>query len=175
MKTRLFALFRVVILLVLAVFPLWIESFSGLYAMPTASAQDVDTSAITDDQVNAIAKQMFCPVCENTPLDVCPTQACAQWRELIRQKLAEGWSEQEIMDYFVEQYGARVLSAPPARGFFWLAYLVPPAAILAGAFILLRTLHPWKKSGASVEPTLPQPPVVQDEYTRRLEEELRKR
>ena len=29
----------------------------------------------TDDEVNAVAKQLFCPVCENTPLDVCPTQA----------------------------------------------------------------------------------------------------
>ncbi len=30
----------------------------------------------TDDEVNRIAKQLYCPVCENTPLDVCPTQAC---------------------------------------------------------------------------------------------------
>ena len=44
----------------------------------------------TDDDVNRIAKQLFCPVCENTPLDVCPTEACRQWRELIRQMLSEG-------------------------------------------------------------------------------------
>ena len=30
----------------------------------------------TDDAVNKIAKQLYCPVCENTPLDVCPTEAC---------------------------------------------------------------------------------------------------
>jgi cytochrome c-type biogenesis protein CcmH len=34
----------------------------------------------SDDQVNAIARQLYCPVCENTPLDVCPTTACHQWR-----------------------------------------------------------------------------------------------
>jgi cytochrome c-type biogenesis protein CcmH len=38
----------------------------------TVSAQG---STPTDDEVNAIAKQLFCPVCENTPLDVCPTDA----------------------------------------------------------------------------------------------------
>jgi cytochrome c-type biogenesis protein CcmH/NrfF len=75
---------------------------------------------ITDDQVNAIARQMFCPVCENTPLDVCPTQACAEWRELIREKLAAGWSEAQIKQYFVDQFGDRVLAAPPARGINWL-------------------------------------------------------
>ena len=38
----------------------------------------------TDDEVNRIAKQLYCPVCESTPLDVCPTEACRQWRDLIR-------------------------------------------------------------------------------------------
>src|SRR5574339_1262579 len=61
----------------------------------------------TDDDVNRIAKQLYCPVCENTPLDVCPTEACRQWRALIRQQLGEGWSEERIQEYFVQQYGAR--------------------------------------------------------------------
>jgi cytochrome c-type biogenesis protein CcmH/NrfF len=55
-----------------------------------ASAQDTEPTGPTDDEVNAIAKQLYCPVCENIPLDVCPTQACAQWRDLIREKLARG-------------------------------------------------------------------------------------
>ncbi|MFO3796844.1 MAG: cytochrome c-type biogenesis protein CcmH [Anaerolineales bacterium] len=67
----------------------------------------------TDDEVNRIARQLYCPVCENTPLDVCPTEACRQWRELIRQMLAEGKSEEEIKQYFVEHYGARVRTAAP--------------------------------------------------------------
>src|SRR3972149_667152 len=74
----------------------------------------------SDDEVNAIAHQLYCPVCENVPLDVCPTQACDQWRSTIRDKLAQGWSEAQIKDYFVEQYGARVLATPPASGLNWL-------------------------------------------------------
>ena len=132
-----------------------------------------DTSMISDDQVNAIAKQMYCPVCENTPLDVCPTQACAQWRELIRLRLAEGWSEDQIKDYFVEQYGVRVLGAPPAKGFNWLVYLIPPLAIVAGAVILFQALKGMqKKSQPAVQAETPAPA---DDYVRRIEEELRKR
>ena len=37
----------------------------------TARAQD---GFPTDDDVNKIAKQLYCPVCESTPLDVCPTE-----------------------------------------------------------------------------------------------------
>ena len=137
----------------------------------SAAAQQASPS---DDEVNAIAKQMFCPVCENTPLDVCPTQACAQWRELIREKLAEGWSEEQIKDYFVEQYGARVLGAPPAQGLNWLVYLIPPIAIIGGIYILYRAMSSWKQSSQTATTTQPAQPL-QDEYLARLEEELRKR
>ena len=127
----------------------------------------------TDDEVNRIAKQMYCPVCESTPLDVCPTEACRQWRELIRTMLAEGKSEAEIKQYFVEHYGARVLAEPPNR---LVAYLVPAVAILLGALLLLRGFQMWMKpsiteAGAAPDEAKP----IQDPYVARLEEELKKR
>ncbi len=134
----------------------------------------------SDDQVNAIARQLYCPVCENTPLDVCPTAACAQWRELIRQKLEAGWGEQQIKDYFVAQYGARVLGAPPAKGINWLAYLVPPVIILAGVYVLFRAFSSWKRPRLAFEnqPQASLPPAakdaVQDEYIKKMEDEIRK-
>jgi len=147
----------------------------------------------SDDQVNAIASQLFCPVCENTPLDVCPTEACHQWRELIRQMLAEGKSEAAIKKYFVDHYGARVLSEPPVTGLNWLVYIVPPAAFLVGIFLIYKAFRTWKKpwsasaktafplrpgwktipeSGSSPKTTISS--KENDEYIERLEEELRK-
>lgn len=126
----------------------------------------------TDDEVNAIAKQLYCPVCENIPLDVCPTQACAQWRETIRQKLAEGWSEQQIKDHFVEQYGARVLATPPAEGLNWLVYVLPPVAFLVGAVVLGRALRSWRRAAATAPAAPAAPPASDDPYVRRLEDEL---
>ncbi len=134
----------------------------------------------SDDQVNAIARQLYCPVCENTPLDVCGTTACAQWRELIRQKLAAGWNEQAIKDYFVQQYGARVLGSPPLKGLNVLVYIIPPLAIIAGVYILYHAYRTWKRPGqpAAVESSPAATPgtnAVPDEYIQRLEEEVRKR
>ena len=147
----------------------------ALLLATSAAAQDSGQSTVTDDQVNAIAKQLYCPVCENIPLDVCPTQACAQWRALIREKLSQGWTENQIKDYFVAQYGDRVLATPPARGLNWLVYVIPPVAILAGVFILYRAMRAWKAPASA-------PPVSgltdespKDEYIERLEEELRRR
>ena len=95
----------------------------------------------SDDQVNQIARQLYCPVCENVPLDECPTAACQQWRNLIRQKLAEGWSEKDIKDYFLAQYGDRVLGEPPRKGLNWMLYILPPAVILVGLVLIVANLR----------------------------------
>ena len=162
---------------------LWLAAFILLLGLTftIASAQDPQPQPVTDDMVNAIAKQMYCPVCENIPLDVCPTQACAEWRELIRLKLAEGRSAEWIKDYFALQYGDRVLAQPPARGLNWLVYILPPVAILAGVYILFRAFKTWRQpitddSEASVEmPTTATPASPGDDYIARMEEELKKR
>ena len=127
----------------------------------------------TDDDVNVIAKQLYCPVCENIPLDVCPTKACSQWRETIREKLTAGWSEEQIKQYFVEQYGARVLAAPPAQGLNLLIYILPVVSFIIAAFILLRAFYSWRKAETPAESDAPI--KSDDPYVARLEEELRKR
>jgi cytochrome c-type biogenesis protein CcmH len=130
----------------------------------------------SDDEVNAIAKQLYCPVCENIPLDVCPTKACDQWRGTIREKLSLGWDEAQIKQYFVDQYGDRVLSTPPPRGFNWLIYVLPPLAFVAGAGILFHVFRSWRETPQTVrtEPSKSQD-ASEDPYVRLLEEELRKR
>jgi cytochrome c-type biogenesis protein CcmH len=129
----------------------------------------------SDDEVNRIAKQLYCPVCENVPLDVCPTKACEQWRETIRQKLAEGWSEEQIKQFFVDQYGARVLATPPPSGFNRLVYILPPLAFLAGIYMLLRAFRSWRRPAPAGEPlAAAEDEVPADPYVARLEEELRR-
>jgi cytochrome c-type biogenesis protein CcmH len=149
--------------------------FASIAATELVQAQDQGPQAPTDDQVNAVAKQLYCPVCENIPLDVCPTQACSQWRELIREKLAAGWTEDEIKTYFVAQYGDRVLATPPASGLNWLVYIIPPLAIIGGIYILYRALQAWKQP-AEGESEEEQPrPELDEDYVARLEDELRQR
>ncbi len=155
---------------------------SLLAALPV-SAQEGDNE-VTDDEVNAIARELFCPVCENTPLDVCETQACKQWRELIRTKLEEGWTEEEIKQYFVDNYGARVLSEPPKKGFNLLVYFVPPIIILIGVVILFRAFKEWQGDNdyededietlEATEPETSENDSDANDYMAQFEEELKK-
>ncbi len=136
-----------------------------------------DKTPVTDDQINEVARQLYCPVCENIPLDVCPTQACAQWRALIKEKLEAGWSTDQIKEYFAVQYGDRVLGEPPRKGFNWLVYILPPLMILAGALILgwiIKGMRSPKKVTGSI-PDQQDSSSSGDEYIAKIEEELKKR
>jgi cytochrome c-type biogenesis protein CcmH len=139
-----------------------------LLSAGTVAAQEGEP---TDDEVNAIAGELYCPVCPNEPLDVCQTQACVQWRNVIREKLAEGWSEEQIKQHFVDQYGARVLASPPAKGFNILVYILPPLAFILGVVILVRAVRSWRTSG---EVDAAESVVGDDPYLAQMEEELRK-
>lgn len=129
---------------------------------------------ISDDEVNAVARELFCPICESTPLDVCPTQACADWRELIRTQLSQGKSKQEILDYFADQYGDRVLAEPPRRGFDLLVWLLPLVAVIAGAVFFGRYLRSLQTPAGS-PPTPPSPAPPANDYVARIEAELKQR
>ena len=143
-------------------------ALAGFWIIPVTAQAPTPT----DDEVNRIAKQLYCPVCESTPLDVCPTEACRQWRDLIRTMLADGKSDSEIKQYFVEHYGARVLAEPPNR---LVTYLVPGIAILAGALLLLRGFQMWIKPSISTTDGMEtEHKPAQDPYVARLEEELKK-
>lgn len=124
--------------------------------VPHSISYAQDENPITDDEVNELAKELYCPVCENVPLDVCPTQACAQWRELIREKMELGWSNQEIKEYFAAQYGDQVLAVPPRRGLNWLIYVLPPLILIIGIIVVVRILRNPKQPSST-------PPSVETE------------
>ena len=153
----------------------------AVFAQPFQSVRAQEPTP-SDDDVNRIAHQLYCPVCENTPLDVCGTEACKQWRDLIRQQLSEGWSESRIQQYFVDQYGARVLAEPPPTGLNWLVYILPPLIILTGIVMLVRSLRSWKVPASAEmdeapgkKPAASQKDSPSDDYVARLEDELKRR
>jgi len=152
---------------------LWIVAglaavLAGLLIVGVVAAQG---GTVTDDQVNAVAKRLNCPVCENVPLDVCETQACAQWRDLIRQKLTAGEKPEQIINYFQATYGDRVLQEPPRQGFTGLVWILPFVGLVAGVAILVVVLRRMTAQPAPVTlEAAPSEPA--DEYRERLEREL---
>jgi cytochrome c-type biogenesis protein CcmH len=123
--------------------------------------------------VNRVAKQLYCPVCPNTPLDVCETKACEDWRAQIRDQLSKGWTDQQIIDYFVTQYGQRVLAEPQRKGFTSLVWFLPLIVVLVGIGIVYEILRNWRKQKTRpvhAVPTLEVPEAVRQRIEREIQE-----
>lgn len=91
-----------------------------------------------DDQVHAIAGVLMCPVCGGQTVSESGSPLAEQMRAIIRERLRAGQTRDEIIAYFVDQFGEGVLAAPPPRGSGLAVWLVPPAALGIGLVVLLR-------------------------------------
>lgn len=145
---------------------------ASMFAVAFVGAQEGNPEFPTDDDVNAIAKQLYCPVCPNTPLDVCETQACKDWRDQIRDQLTAGWTDQQIINYFVVQYGERVLAEPQRSGFTSLVWLLPVIAVLLGIVIVWQILRAWRSRQFPEADLQPLEQLVSREILEQIEKEL---
>ena len=151
---------------------LMIALAASLLTVKVVYAQGGTPYTPTDDDVLRVAKNLYCPVCPNTPLDVCETKACEDWRAQIRDQLSEGWTDQQIIDYFVAQFGERVLAEPQRKGFTSLVWFLPLIVVLVGLGIVYEILRNWRKQKpAPVAVVLT--PAIPDELLRKIEREIR--
>jgi len=136
-----------------------------------AQAQD---SEVSDNAVNRVAQKMYCPVCENIPLDECQTSTCIEWKEEIRAQLTAGQSEQEVIESFVRRFGDQVVGIPQDPVLRALTVLVPilsvALAIAVGIFAFTRFGQHQKLTLAEEDRQAAAAP--EEQYRQRLEEDL---
>ena len=102
-----------------------------------------------DQRVHDVASQLKCPVCQGESVADSPSTISQQMRAVIRQQLQSGKSEQEVIQYFVDRYGEQIVWSPPWQGFTLLAWLVPIALLLIGAFLLFAILRNWRAASST--------------------------
>jgi len=95
-----------------------------------------------DAQALSIEKQLLCPQCTNERLDVCNIAICIDMRREIREQLIEGRNSDEIIFFFQNRYGQRILADIPKEGFNLVLFGWVAASLLlmsfGGAFFLFR-------------------------------------
>ena len=97
-----------------------------------------------EDQIAEISGELMCPVCEGQSVAESNAQLARDMRAVIKTKLLEGHSKEEIIDYFVSSYGETILASPPPRGFSFILWLLPVLSVLIGAAIILRTIYSYR-------------------------------
>ena len=88
--------------------------------------------------------------------------------------MSQGWSEDQIRSYFAEQYGDRVLAAPPLQGFNWVFYVLLGVFVVIAVVVYIRVVRNLKAKPAAADAATVKS-VEQDDYFKRMEEELNRR
>lgn len=83
-----------------------------------------------------IANNLNCPVCEGQSVRDSNAQLARDMRRTIQTQLDEGYTEEEIYDYFVDRYGVGILRDPPRDGFFLTLWWAPVIGVAIGALVL---------------------------------------
>lgn len=92
-------------------------------------------------RASELNKTIMCPLCPGESIDQSQNPLSAQMRAAVSEKLAEGWTDDRIREFFVERYGPSVLLEPPTEGFGLAAWIVPPVAFGAALAALLAALR----------------------------------
>ncbi len=112
----------------------------GAFALATPERAAAQVPA-TEEQAQAIERQLLCPICTNERLDVCSIAICNDMKRIIRERLAAGSTVDDIMLYFENRYGEKVRADLRAEGFNlwlygWIGVSVLAVALLGSGFLL---------------------------------------
>jgi len=148
---------------------------SSVGQMPgQAAPQDVYGKSIErDPEVEAIGRELRCPVCQGMPIGESPSETAQAMMKRVRELHAEGKTHQQILDYFVERYGEWVLLRPEARGFRLVVWLLPPVGLLLGLAAIFAYVRRNKGKPAEA-PVVAPVATTEDPYLKRVREGLEK-
>jgi cytochrome c-type biogenesis protein CcmH len=119
---------------------------------------------------DAIETKLVCPVCHET-LDQSTAPIAQEMKAEIRRRIAQGWTEKQILDEMVAQFGQGVLSTPAKHGFDLLAWVLPLGGAAAAVAAVGAGARHWARAPATARAPAP-PPHLDPEMERRIDDEL---
>lgn len=117
-------------------------------APPQVIVPPPGADSVLDRRVKSIAQRLRCPVCQGESIQDSPADLATQMKALVREQLANGKSEQEVLDYFLAKYGDWILLEPRAEGINLLIYSLPVLFLAIGGGALFVIAKRWTRAPA---------------------------
>ena len=114
-------------------------------------------------QARAIATKLQCPVCDGQPITESNATIARQMRARVQQLVDGSATEDEILDFFVDRYGASVLREPRPEGIGWGVWLAPPLIALFGLLIVFLGLRSGRRRRPAQQTARPASPSLSDD------------
>jgi cytochrome c-type biogenesis protein CcmH len=106
-----------------------------------------------DARTNEVGALLRCPVCQGLSVADSPATMARNMKLEVREKLAAGYDQEQILAWFERSYGEFVRLRPPLRGMNWLVWLGPAAFLVVGGAVVS-----WALRSSRRQPRTPAPP-----------------
>jgi cytochrome c-type biogenesis protein CcmH len=107
------------------------------------------SGAALEERTEEVGGLLRCPVCQGLSVADSPATMATNMKSRVRELLAAGYDEEQVLAYFERSYGEFVRLDPPRRGINWLVWLAPPLALLGGLAVVRQV---FRKPGAAAAP-----------------------
>ncbi len=113
----------------------------SLALLPSPAAFAVQPDEIMADpakeaRARELSRELRCMVCQNQSIDDSEAPLARDLRLLVRERIAAGDSDRQVIDFLVARYGEFVLLKPRFEPQTLLLWLVTPLALLGGTLAL---------------------------------------
>ncbi|MBL4917491.1 cytochrome c-type biogenesis protein [Szabonella alba] len=138
-------------------------ALAGFLAGPALAVQPdeiLDDPAL-EARAREISRDLRCLVCRNENIDDSDAGLARDLRLLVRERLLEGDSNREVVDFIVDRYGEYVLLNPRREGMNLLLWLAGPAMLILGGGVSLVYIRRRR-----TDATLPDTPLSPEEQKR---------
>ncbi|MCC1493310.1 cytochrome c-type biogenesis protein CcmH [Cognatishimia sp. F0-27] len=122
---------------------------------------------VLEERARDISEGLRCLVCQNESIDESDAALARDLRLLVRERLVEGDSDTEVVDYIVDRYGEFVLLRPTTGGWNWLLWASGPILFFAALGMGVLYIRGRASAPATTEAGL------SEEERKRLEEILK--
>src|SRR5262245_60553161 len=123
---------------------MWRHAFITLFVVLLASGpvravqpDEILKDSVLESRARNLARELRCLVCQNQSIDDSEAPLARDLRLLVRERLTQGDTDQQVLDFLVARYGNFVLLKPPLEWHTILLWGLPPAVLIAGLLALL--------------------------------------
>ena len=134
----------------------WIFVAAVLMASPAFAVQpdEIMGDPAKEARARELSRELRCMVCQNQSIDDSEAPLARDLRLLVRERIAAGDSDNQVMDFLVARYGEFVLLKPRVNQHTLLLWLVPPLALAGGGLALWLHNRRRQKSAGIADPSL---------------------
>ena len=129
---------------------LWLAC--GVSSAPAVEPGEMLTDPTLEARAREIGRELRCLVCQNQSIDDSDADLARDLRMLVRERIAAGDTDRQVVDYVVSRYGDFVLLRPPIKPVTWALWFGPP--VIAGLGLIALVVY-YRRGRRAVEPQVP--------------------